>query len=331
VNWHKERLKASVIPQEQRMIYLFEQCWQVDENVGIRNPIGLSGRTIKSAGHLVTDSESHIMDLENAIKRAFFNEIEHITQNDIKLIPVVASYASSLAVLTKEQKETGVALLDIGDSCSDLSVFAKKYPIKTWTTNIAGTTITKNIMNFLENSESEIEQIKKEYACANPNKTGNKEIIEVVSRDGVKKSLKLETLASLVYEPLKELFDNVRNTLDGNIDNTTYKKLISHNGIIITGGTANLREISSVAMEILETPAKTGKPNAERISEFPELNEDMCFSTLVGLCIHGTNNFSEMKNMKKKNRKGKIKQKNENDIKNIFTNLWDAFKNIRFS
>ena len=331
VEWHKNYLETSLIPKGQKMIAMIPQCYAVDENVSIENPIGLSGQTIKAAGHLIIDSESHITDLENAIKKAFFEDTEHLTESDIKLIPVASGYASSLAVLTEEQKETGIALLDIGDSSSNLSVFANKYPIKTWCNNIAGTTITKNIMGFLDNSESEIENIKKEYAYANPQKTGNKEAIEVSSRDGERKLLKLETLASLVYEPTTELFENVRNTLDCNIDNTTYKKIISHNGIIITGGTANLREISSVAMEILEIPAKIGKPKIIKIEDFPEINDDVSFSTLVGLCIYGTNNFADMGNIKKNKKIKNSKLKGENAVGNFFTNLWDTIKKIQIS
>jgi cell division protein FtsA len=331
IEWHKNSLETSLIPREKKMIAMIMQCFQVDENVSIENPIGLSGQSLKAAGHIIIDSESHITDLENAIKKVFFVDIEHVSENDIKLIPVASGYASSLAVLTEEQKATGVALLDIGDSSSDLSVFANKYPIKTWNSNIAGTTITKNIMGLLENSETEIEEIKKEYAHANPKKTGKKETIEIRSRDGERKLLNLETLASLVYEPTKKLFDNVKNTLDCNIDNTTYKEIISHNGIILTGGSANLREISSVAMEVLEMPTKIGKPKAVKISEFPEINEDGSFSTLVGLCIYATNDFTTMVNTKKKKRIGNVKTKGGNTGGNFFVNLWDTIKKIQIS
>ncbi|MDR0304773.1 MAG: cell division protein FtsA [Chitinispirillales bacterium] len=332
IEWHKRHLETSIIPRGQKMISMILQCFAVDENVSIENPIGLSGQSMKAAGHIIIDSESHINDLENAIKKSFFEDFESVTDADIKLIPVASGYASCLAVLTEEQKETGVGLLDIGDSCSDLSVFANKYPIKTYTNYIAGTTVTKDIMSLLGICESEVEKIKKECACANPSKTGSKEYVEIISHDGEKKELKLETLASLVNAPIKELFENIRNTLDCNIDNTTYRKIISNNGIILTGGTANLREIASVAMEVLEVPTKIGKPKAKKINEFPEINEDTSFSTLIGLCIYGTNDFTIAGTIKKKKKSTKFKQNGSKNIAgNFFINLWETLKKIQIS
>jgi len=333
--WLKKSLEASPLPSGKKMICLHLQCYQVDDNGGIEDPIDLNGQEIKAAGHIVTDSKSHITDLENAIKRTFFDVIDNITSEDIKLTPVYSGFASSLAVLTEEQKETGVALLDIGDSCSDLSVFGHKYPILTWVKENAGSTVTREIKTLLQISGAEAEKIKKEYACANPKKANTKETIEVASHIGGSGLLKLETLASWVYSPTKDLFDNVKNVLDCKFDNTTYKDIISQNGIILTGGGANLCEISSVAMEVLEIYAKIGKPNAVKIEEFPQINEDPAFSTLVGLCIYGLEKFEEARigrgKRKTINMKIKSTPKQGSGVKKVFNDLWDTVKRIQIS
>jgi len=333
--WLNKSLAASPLPSGRKMICLHLQCYQVDDNGGIEYPIGLNGQEIKAAGHIVTDSQSHITDLENAIKLTFFDVIDNITSDDIKLVPVYSGFASSLAVLTEEQKETGVALLDIGDSCSDLSVFGHKYPILTWVKENAGSTVTREIKTLLQISGADAEKIKKEYACANPKKANAKETIEVASHIGGSGLLKLETLSSWVYSPTKDLFDNVKNVLDCKFDSTTYKDIISQNGIILTGGGANLSEISSVAMEVMEIYANVGKPDAVKIEEFPQMNEDPSFSTLVGLCIYGLREFDETKmgRGKRKTISFKIKntQKQGAGVKKVFGDLWDTVKRIQIS
>jgi len=333
--WLRKSLEASILPGGKKLICLHMQCYQIDDNGGIENPIDLNGQEIKAAGHIVSDKQSHITDLENAIKRTFFDEITNITSEDIKLIPVYSGFASSLAVLTEEQKETGVALLDIGDSCSDLSVFGHKYPILTWVKENAGSTVTREIKNLLQVSTAEAERIKMKYACANPKKTNQKDTIEVASHIGSSGTLKLETLSSWVNSPTRDLFENVKTVLNSKFDNTTYRDIISQNGIVLTGGGANLTEISSVAMEVLEIYANVQKPNAVKIEEFPIMNEDPAYSTLVGLCIYGLTNFDYSSNKKYKSKsttmKMKAVSKKDGGIKKTLGDFFDTIKRIQIS
>jgi cell division protein FtsA len=333
IRWLKNALEASILPSGIKKIGMITQCFQVDDNEAIENPIGLNGQEIKAAGHLVTDSQSHIADLENVIIKAFAVDNNGNEDEDIKLIPVAASFASSLAVLTEEQKETGVALLDIGEGCSDLSVFYNKYPVLTWCSAKAGGIISKEIKTLLTIHANDAERIKKEYAYASPTKTGSRETIEVPSLTGGSGTLKLETLAAWVYPLTKFLFETVKNVLNSNIENTTYKGIISQNGIVITGGTANLKEISSVAMEVLELPVKIGKPNIVKINEFPNLNDDPSFSTMLGLCIYGMQNYEFSTNPKKKRRSGGSRSKNKGGgvMSKFFKNFTETIKNIQIS
>ncbi|MCL1946471.1 MAG: cell division protein FtsA [Chitinivibrionia bacterium] len=330
IRWLKNSLEASILPTGIKKIAMITQCFQIDEREAIENPVGLYGQEIKAAGHLVTDAQSHIADLENVITKAFAIDNDGI-DDDIKLIPVAASLASSLSVLSEEEKEAGVALVDIGEGCSDLSVFYNKYPVLTWCSAKAGGIITKDIKTFLNIGVGDAEKIKKEYAYATPTKAGSKETIEVPSITGGSGTLKLETLAAWVYPVAKFLFENVNNVLDSNIEDTTYKGIISQNGIVITGGTANLKEISSVAMEVLQLPVKIGKPNIVKISEFPNMNTDPSFSTLLGLCIYGMRNYEFSTGTKRKKRAGGSRTKSKNPAGNLIKDFWETLKNIQIS
>jgi len=338
IRWLKNSLEASILPNGFKKIGMITQCFQVDDNEAIENPIGLNGQEIKAAGHLVTDSQSHIANLENVIIKAFAVDSDGIEDENIKLIPVAASLASSIAVLTEEQRETGVALVDIGEGCSDLSVFYNKYPVLTWCCASAGGIITKEIKTLLHNIRTDYaEKLKKEYACANPVKTGNKETVEIEFLNGERGNLQLETLAYWVCPIVKHLFENVKNALNGNIESMTYKGIISQNGVVITGGTAALKEIASVAMEVLELPVRVGKPNIVPIKEFPNLNDDSSYSTLIGLCKYGIDNyeFSTTEGRKRKRRNAsKSARKNGGPgvfVKNSFKNLVETIKNIQIS
>jgi len=336
IKWLRNSLEASALPNGFKKIGMITQCFQVDENGAIENPIGLNGREIKAAGHIITDSQSHIANLENVISKAFAVENDGVEDENIKLIPVAASLASSLAVLTEEQKEMGVALVDIGEGCSDLAVFYNKYPVLTCCNAKAGGAITKEIKNLIQNIGTDYaENLKNEYACANPNKTGNKETVQIEFLNGEKGILQIETLASWVSDIVKHLFENVKNALNSNIDSVTYKRIISQNGVVITGGSAMLKEISSVAMEVFELPVKIGKPNIIPISEFPNMNEDPRFSTLIGLCQYGMQNYEFSAGTKRKKKSGGAnKSKNKgmfNWLKVLFNNLKETLKNIQIS
>ncbi|MCL2844862.1 MAG: cell division protein FtsA [Chitinivibrionia bacterium] len=335
IRWLKKSLEASVLPNGFKKIGMITQCFQVDSNRAIENPIGLNGQEIKAAGHIITDSQSHIANLESVISKAFAVDNDDVEEGNIKLIPVAASLASALAVLTEEQKDAGVAIVDIGEGCSDLSVFRDKYPVLTCcNAERAGGAITKEIKKLLQNISTDYaESIKKEYACANPEKTGSKETIQVDFLNGEKGILLVGTLASWVRDIVIHLFGNVKDALNGNIANTTYRNIILQNGIVITGGTSMLKEISSIAMQVLDLPVKIGKPNVIPIKEFPRLNDDPSFSTLIGLCQYGMENYEYSEGVKRKKKSGSAKSKNRNSggVGAFFNNLKETIKNIQIS
>jgi cell division protein FtsA len=337
IGWLTKALESSMIHDNYKKIGVIPQCYQVDETKGIRNPIGLNGKEIKAGGLLVMDSKNHIANLEKAINMALANDDDDDYEFDSTLIPVSASFASAMSVLSEEQKENGVAILDIGESCSDLAVFYMNYPIFIWSYKFAGEEISREIKTVLNISNEEALRIKENYAYATPQKAGQKETIEVISNTGEGGMLRLENLAQWVYEPIKYLFENVLNVLNSGIDRTTYKNIIAQTGIVLTGGTANLKEISFVAQEVLELPVRIGRPNAVKVnSEFYEMNNDMSFSTLLGLCIYGTQNYvfegtSGRKKKKKSNAKAKIGGGIGEKLGNFFKELKETLGNIEIS
>jgi len=323
-----ETFASDVLPKGMRKIGIILQCYQVDKKLGIKNPKEMHGRDIRAAGLLITDAQSHIFDLENAIIKALMIDFGNIEKKDLQLIPVAASIASATAVLSKEQNENGVAILDIGRGCCDLSVFYKEKPVFIWSKDYAGEEITMEIKKFLTISYDEAESIKKEYAYASPVKAGQKESIEI--SEG--RVIALDSLAQWVYDPIKHMFGDANNSLDGNIDRTTYKKIISQ--VVLTGGTANLKEIAFVAQEVFGLPVKTGKPNAVKINgNYSNIQKDMSFATLIGLCAYGIKNYvsceTAVSGRKKTYNTRKIKNV-DNKVGNFVKEWWEAFKNIKF-
>lgn len=326
-----ETFASNFTDKNMQKIAIIPQCYQIDDEVGIKNPKDMHGQEIRAAGFFITDNLSHILDLEGAIEKALSQCFEcDITKSDLKLVPVVSSIASAMAILNDDYDEIGVAVLDIGKDCCDLAVYYKRYPILIWSKKFAGDEITKEIKKFLTIPLDEAEKIKKEYACATPQKTGKKENIEVSGN----RTVSLELLAQWVHEPVKNIFENVNNVLDSIFDGTTYKNNISQ--IVLTGGTANLKEIAFVAQEVLQLPVKTVKPNAVKVSDdFKQMNEDMTLSTLMGLCIYGTqdNNFESGNKKRKRANSSKTKNKSKfsETIKNTWSEIIEFGKNIKFN
>ena len=331
IDWLKKALEASRISDDSKKIAVIPQCYQVNKNCGIENPIGLNGQEIKAAGLLITDSKSHIADLERAINTALSDD--DFEYEKLELIPVAASIASAMAVLSKEEKESGVAILDIGKGCCDLAVFYNEYPILVWSREFAGEFITKEIKNVLAISLDEAEKIKVKFACATPKRAGQKETISISNEE----QLPLEQLAQWVYQPLKYLFENAKNALNSNFYGSNFNQIISQMGVVLTGGGANLKEITFVAQEVLELPVKRGKPNAMKISGAAGMDEDMSFATLLGLCIYGTQNyhFKETSAGKKKKKRTAAKPKSGEglggSIKNFLKDFGETIKNIKIS
>ena len=167
----------------------------------------------------------------------------------------------------------------------------------------------------------------------------------ISSIDGGIKDLKLESLAGWIHPMVEHLFEMVNNALSSNIGGSTYKGLISQNGIVITGGTAKLKEIAGVAMETLDLPAKTATAKIMPLTKYPEIADDSSFSTLIGLCKYGIENyeFAEEKTgffslPVKKKKKNVTKEKSsggKSDLTNKAGSFWQnivqTFKDIKIS
>jgi len=336
IKWLKTDLEtyaSNILVKDMRQITIIPQCYQIDNEAGIKNPNMMYGKEIKAAGLFITDNIHHILNLECAIEKALSEFDENIQKSDLKLVPIAASIASAMAVLNDDYNEIGVAILDIGKDCCDLAVYYQNFPILIWSQKFAGAEITKEIKKFLTIPSKEAEEIKKKYACAAPQKAGRKETIEVSGN----RMVSLESLAQWVNEPVRNMFENVDNVLGSNFDGSTYKSNISQ--ILITGGTANLKEIALVGQEVLELPVKIATPDCFKVNEeFKQMNDDVSFATLMGLCIYGTQDYSfEEKNTtgKKPKKKNVSKVKSQGNfvdkMKKSFGEIIESVKNIKLN
>ena len=248
----EESAKVIMLQPNQEIIHTLARQFIIDGQGGIRNPVGMSGIKLEEEVHIITGSSTVLRNIRKCVKNAelYVNEF------------VLHSVASSFAALREEEKELGVALLDIGAGTTDLIVFSEGNISFTEVFPMAGEYITKDIAYGLRVSLEEAERIKREYgAVAHEGKSveGEVEISNVGGTEKIKVSK--EKISDIITARIDEIFENIRFELTklGQWGNMPA-------GIVITGGTANLKGIAKRASEIFETSVRIGKPGDGEMS-----------------------------------------------------------------
>jgi len=264
----EESAKVIMLQPNQEIIHTLPRQFIIDGQGGIRNPIGMSGIKLEEEVHIVTGSSTVLRNIRKCVENAELR-IDHF---------VLQSFASSYAVLREEEKELGVALLDIGTGTADLIVFSEGNISFTEVFPMAGNYITRDIAYGLKVSLDEAERIKKEYGFVTSegeNVEGEIEISNIGGTDKVKIS-KNEIGKHIITPRVDEIFENIRFELT---------KLGQWNkmpaGIVLTGGTANLKGIAKRAKEILGVSMRIGGPADNGMSV--KVLKQPQYSAVVGL------------------------------------------------
>lgn len=266
-----EAAKAVAIPADQKILHILPQEFIIDNQGSIREPIGMAGVRLEARVHIVTGAVSAAQNIAKCVRRCGL-EIHDV---------ILEQLASSHAVLTEDEKELGVCLIDIGGGTIDLAVFAEGAIQYTAVIPIAGDQVTNDIAMALRTPTKAAEAIKVEHACAMPELASANEMIEVLSvseRPGRKISAKV--LAEVVSARYEELFSLVRNELR----RSGFEQRIAA-GMVMTGGGAAVRGAIELAEVCFEMPVRLGC--AHYVSGLTEATTNPSLATGVGLLLHG--------------------------------------------
>jgi len=259
--------QAVAIPADQKILHLLPQEYIIDEQEGVKEPLGMSGVRLEAKVHLVTCAANAAQNIEKCIRRCGL-EVEDI---------VLEQLASSHAILTDDEKELGVCIVDIGGGTTDIAIFTEGAIRHTGVIPIAGDQVTNDIAMALRTPTQYAEEIKIRYACALAKLTSSDETIKVPSvGDRPPRDLSRQSLAEVVEPRYDELFTLV----NAEITRSGFSDMIAA-GIVLTGGTSKMEGVVDLAEEIFHMPVRLGAP--QNVVGLKDIVNNPIYSTGVGL------------------------------------------------
>jgi len=263
--------RAVAIPADQRILHVLPQEFLIDSNEGIREPIGMSGIRLEAKVHLVTGAVSAAQNIVKCVQRCGL-DVEDV---------VLEQLASSYSVLTEDEKELGICIVDTGGGTTDIAVFRGGAIQHTAVIPIAGDQVTNDIAVSLRTPTQYAEEIKIKYACALSQLANPDETIEVPSvGDRPPRRLARQTLAEVVEPRYEELFSLVRDELR----RSGFEELIAA-GVVLTGGSSKMEGAVELAEEIFHMPVRLGLP--QYVEGLVDVVRNPIHATAVGLLLYG--------------------------------------------
>ncbi len=266
-----ETARAIALPADQQILHILTQEFIIDGQEDVREPLGMSGMKLEVKVHIVTGAVAAAQNIVKCIKRC------GLEVSDLILQPL----ASSVAVLTEDEKELGVCLVDIGGGTTDIAVFKNGAIRHTAVIPIAGDQMTNDIAVAFRTPTQSAEEIKVKYGCALRQLADAREVVEVPGVDGREpRQLSIQTLAEVIEPRVVELYEFVQQELrrSGN------EEMIA-SGIVITGGSAAMRGMVELGEEIFHTPVRLGMPRY--VGGLSEVIGNPRYATGVGLVLMG--------------------------------------------
>jgi len=237
---------AAVFPQDRRILHIIPREYVVDDQDGVREPLGMFGARLEVHLHIITGAVTSAQNLVKSVNRAGLDVV------DIVLQPL----ASSESVLTSEERELGVAMVDLGGGTTDVAIFLEGSIRHTAVLPIGGLHVTKDIAFGLRTSQAEAEKIKIRHGTALAEGVTDDELIEVPGvGDRPAKTLSRKMLAEIIEPRVEEMFDLVQRE----IVRTGYEGMLAA-GVVVTGGTSLLEKMPEAGERVLDLPVRRGVP-----------------------------------------------------------------------
>ena len=268
--------QAVAIPADQKVLHVLPQEYIIDNQSGIREPLGMSGVRLEAKVHLVTCAVNAAQNIEKCVRRCGL-EVDGI---------ILEQLASSYSVITEDERDLGVCLVDIGGGTSDIAIFTDGSIRHTGVIPIAGDQVTNDIAMALRTPTQHAEEIKIRYACALTQLAGPDETIKVPSvGDRPPRDLSRQSLAEVVEPRYDELFTLIQSELR----RSGYEELIPA-GVVLTGGTSKMEGAVELAEEIFHMPVRVGAP--QHASGMNDIIRNPIYATAVGLLLYGAEDLS---------------------------------------
>ena len=266
--------RAVAIPADQKILHILPQEFIIDDQEGIKEPVGMSGVRLEARVHMITGSVSAAQNIVKCVRRC------GLDVDDL----ILEQLSSSYAVLSDDEKELGVCLVDIGGGTTDISVFTEGSIRHTAVIPIAGDQVTNDIAVAMRTPTQHAEEIKIKYACALTQLAASDETIEVPSiGDRPARRLSRQTLAEVVEPRYEELLVLVQAELR----RSGFEDLIA-GGVVLTGGSSKMEGLIELAEEIFHMPVRLGVPRY--VTGLVDVVRNPIYATGVGLLLFGHHN-----------------------------------------
>jgi len=266
-----EAAKTIPIPTDKDILHVLPQEFMVDGQEGIGDPLGMPGTRLEVNVHVVTCGNTQLQTLLTCVNKAGIEVAD----------TVLEQLASAESVLTQDEKELGVALIDVGGGTTDLAVFEKQSLWHSFIRSIGGDHFTSDIAVGLRTPIGEAEKIKKKYGCALSSLIEEEETIEVPSVGGRKpRYMSRQILCDIIQPRAEELFMIIKDE----IERMGLSRSLN-SGVVITGGGSLLEGMVEIAERIFDLPVRIGKPSG--VGGLIDVINSPVYSTAVGLIIYG--------------------------------------------
>ena len=272
-----ETAQAMAIPADQKLLHVLPRDYIIDKQDGIKEPLGMAGARLEAKVHLVTCSENSSQNIHKCVSACGL---------DIEAF-VLEPLASSYSVLTNDERELGVSLLDIGCGTTDIAVFTDGSISYTDVIPIAGDHVTHDIAEALRTPPTQAEDIKQRYGCAVSSLTQAEEMMMVPGMGGrPERELSRQSLADVLEKRYVEIFSMAQQKLSL----SGFESLIPA-GVVLTGGASKVEGAIELAEEVFHAPVRLGSPNT--VGGFTEVIHNPVYATSIGLLIYGHKQMKE--------------------------------------
>jgi cell division protein FtsA len=294
--------KAIALPMDREIIHILPQEFIVDDQDGIKNPIGMAGTRLECEVHIVTASTAAVQNIANCVRQAGY-DVDEI---------VLEPYASSLAVLDEDELDLGVAIMDIGGGTTDIAVFFDGGIRFTSVLGLGGEHVTNDLSHGLRTPMDQAEEIKKKYGCALQSMVDDDDLVMVPGIHGRSpREIARNVLCAIIEPRMEEIFNLALRELE---KSDVYDSLGA--GIVLTGGASLLPGSVELAERVLGLPVKIGTPTVS--GGLVETVKSPIYATGVGLIQYALKRSAEDKKVHKTNKLRSLINKIKDQFEDLF-------------
>ena len=274
-----EVARAQPIPTDRELLHAMPQEYRVDKEAGIRDPVGMIGMRLETEMYLVTIGASPAMNLRKAVERAGYRVRELVLE----------PLASAFAVLTEDERELGVALVEMGAGTTDLAIFQEGKIRYLGTVAFGGNIVTSDIVHGLGVTQADADRLKEKFGCAyEPMLAHSEEVIQLPSTGAQgDRQIKRELLAHIIHQRMDEIFGLVNRK----IAEAGYAGRLSA-GVVLTGGASAIAGVTELASDVFGVGARVGSP-AANVGGLSDAVEEPRYGTVVGLALYASQRLAQ--------------------------------------